>query len=111
MTETVEAIKIQRGLKGVYFDRSPCTFIDGKAGGPRYRGYSIYDLAAPSNFQGTTWPSLNRGMPTKPPLDTFASCFYASTKPPGHGPRHYPGHQAGAPHGCPAYGGIGSLCV
>ena len=45
MTETTEAIKIQRGLKGVYFDRSPCTFIDGKAGELRYRGYSIHDLA------------------------------------------------------------------
>ena len=38
MTETAEAIKIQRGLKGVYFDRSPCTFIDGRAGELRYRG-------------------------------------------------------------------------
>ena len=31
MTETTEPIKIFRGLKGVYFDRSPCTFIDGRA--------------------------------------------------------------------------------
>ena len=31
MTETPEPIKIQRGLKGVYFDRSPY-FLDGKAG-------------------------------------------------------------------------------
>ena len=50
MTETAEAIKIQRGLKGVYFDRSPCTFIDGKAGELRYRGYSIHDLAEQSSF-------------------------------------------------------------
>ncbi len=41
MTETNEPIKIHRGLKGVYFDRSPCTFIDGRIGELRYRGYSI----------------------------------------------------------------------
>jgi citrate synthase len=51
MTETTEAIKIHRGLKGVYFDRSPCTFIDGKAGDLRYRGYSIHDLAEHSTFE------------------------------------------------------------
>jgi citrate synthase len=57
MTETTEAIKIHRGLKGVYFDRSPCTFIDGKAGELRYRGYSIHDLAEHSSFEETAWPS------------------------------------------------------
>src|ERR671933_2182700 len=30
MTEAAEAIRIHRGLKGVYFDRSPCTFLDGE---------------------------------------------------------------------------------
>ena len=52
MTETAEAIKIHRGLKDVYFDRSPCTFIDGKAGELRYRGYSIHDLAQHSTLRG-----------------------------------------------------------
>ena len=51
MTETTEAIKIHRGLRGVYFDRSPCTFIDGKAGELRYRGYSIHDLAENSTLR------------------------------------------------------------
>ena len=56
MNETAEAIKIHRGLRGVYFDRSPCTYIDGKAGDLRYRGYSIHDLA---EMRGLT-PSVNQ---------------------------------------------------
>ena len=59
MTETAEAIKIQRGLKGVYFDRSPCTFIDGRAGELLYRGYSIHELAEQSSFEETAWLLLH----------------------------------------------------
>jgi len=68
MTETAEAIKIQRGLKGVYFDRSPCTFIDGKAGELRYRGYSIHDLAEHSSFEETAFLLLNGELPSKQQL-------------------------------------------
>jgi len=71
MTETTEAIKIQRGLKGVYFDRSPCTFIDGKAGELRYRGYSIHDLAEHSSFEETAWLLLNGDLPNKQQLTNF----------------------------------------
>ena len=71
MTETAEAIKIQRGLRGVYFDRSPCTFIDGKAGELRYRGYSIHDLAQHSTFEETAWLLLNGELPTKLQLASF----------------------------------------
>lgn len=39
------SVNIRRGLKGVYFERSAISFIDGRAGMPRYRGYSINDLA------------------------------------------------------------------
>jgi citrate synthase len=73
MTETDEAIKIQRGLKGVYFDRSPCTFIDGKAGELRYRGYSIHDLAEQSSFEETAWLLLNGELPNKQQLASFDS--------------------------------------
>ena len=73
MTETAEAIKIQRGLKGVYFDRSPCTFIDGKAGELRYRGYSIHDLAEQSSFEETAWLLLNGELPDKRQLAAFDS--------------------------------------
>ena len=72
MTETGEAIKIHRGLRGVYFDRSPCTFIDGKAGELRYRGYSIHDLAEHSSFEETAWLLLNGDLPSKQQLAAFA---------------------------------------
>ena len=71
MTETTEPIKIFRGLKGVYFDRSPCTFIDGRAGELRYRGYSIHDLAEHSTFEETAWLLLHGELPTCPQLDRF----------------------------------------
>jgi len=71
MTETAEAIKIHRGLKGVYFDRSPCTFIDGKAGDLRYRGYSIHDLAENSTFEETAWLLLYGDLPTAQELASF----------------------------------------
>jgi 2-methylcitrate synthase len=71
MTETAEAIKIQRGLKGVYFDRSPCTFIDGRAGELRYRGYSIHDLAEHSSFEETAWLLLHGELPTGAQLAAF----------------------------------------
>jgi citrate synthase len=71
MTETTEAIKIHRGLKGVYFDRSPCTFIDGRVGELRYRGYSIHDLAENSTFEETAWLLLNGELPTARELSAF----------------------------------------
>jgi citrate synthase len=80
MTETAEAIKIQRGLKGVYFDRSPCTFIDGKAGELRYRGYSIHDLAEHSTFEETAWLLLRGELPTKSELASFEADLKAARK-------------------------------
>ena len=80
MTETAEAIKIQRGLKGVYFDRSPCTFIDGKAGELRYRGYSIHDLAEHSTFEETAWLLLNGELPNKQQLAAFDADLKAARK-------------------------------
>jgi len=80
MTETAEAIKIQRGLRGVYFDRSPCTFIDGKAGELRYRGYSIHDLAEHSSFEETAFLLLNGELPSKPQLANFDAELKAARK-------------------------------
>ncbi|HZP76037.1 MAG TPA: citrate/2-methylcitrate synthase [Pseudolabrys sp.] len=80
MTETAEAIKIQRGLKGVYFDRSPCTFIDGKAGDLRYRGYSIHDLAEHSSFEETGWLLLHGELPSKAQLKEFDATLKAARK-------------------------------
>ena len=80
MTETAEAIKIQRGLKGVYFDRSPCTFIDGKAGELRYRGYSIHDLAEKSSFEETAYLLLNGDLPNAQQLAAFDADLKAARK-------------------------------
>ncbi|MGH6682881.1 MAG: citrate/2-methylcitrate synthase, partial [Pseudolabrys sp.] len=80
MTETTEAIKIHRGLKGVYFDRSPCTFIDGKAGELRYRGYSIHDLAEHSSFEETAWLLLHGDLPTGQQLAGFDAELKAARK-------------------------------
>jgi citrate synthase len=83
MTETAEAIKIQRGLKGVYFDRSPCTFIDGKAGELRYRGYSIHDLAEHSSFEETAFLLLNGELPGRQRLASLDADLKAARKIPG----------------------------
>ncbi|MBI3113765.1 MAG: citrate (Si)-synthase [Rhodospirillales bacterium] len=63
--------KIHRGLKGVYFERSPTTFIDGRAGELRYRGYSIHDLAKHSTFEETSYLLLKGALPTRAELAAF----------------------------------------
>src|SRR5262249_18621550 len=83
MTEPTEAIKIHRGLRGVYFDRSPCTFIDGKAGDLRYRGYSIHDLAEHSNFEETAALLLHGELPTRTALASFTEELKAARRLPG----------------------------
>jgi len=83
MTETAEPIKIHRGLKGVYFDRSACTFIDGKAGELRYRGYSIHDLAEQSTFEETAYLLLHGDLPTRPELKHFDAELRAARQLPG----------------------------
>ena len=63
--------KIMRGLKDVYFERSAVTFIDGKAGELRYRGYSIHELAEQSSFEETGYLLIHGELPTKAQLTTF----------------------------------------
>jgi citrate synthase len=71
MTETEEKIRVYRGLKGVHFDRSPTTHIDGRKGELRYWGYSIHDLAGHSNFEETAYLLLNGELPTADQLRAF----------------------------------------
>ena len=40
-----DTIKINRGLKGIYFERSGVSEIKGAEGQLSYRGYSVHDLA------------------------------------------------------------------
>src|SRR5215207_3454595 len=63
--------KVHRGLKGIYFERSAISFIDGKAGELRYRGYSIHDLAEQSTFEETAYLLLHGELPTGAELALF----------------------------------------
>lgn len=75
-----EKVQINRGLKGVYFERSATTFIDGKAGELRYRGYSIHDLAEHSSFEETAYLLINGEMPTAAQLADFDKALKAERK-------------------------------
>jgi citrate synthase len=71
MTEQDQPIKIYRGLKDVYFERSGTSSIDGKAGELRYRGYSIHDLAVYSSFEETAFLLLHGELPGRAALKRF----------------------------------------
>jgi len=71
MSTSDNAPKIYRGLKDVYFERSATTFIDGKAGELRYRGYSIHDLAENSSFEETAYLLLHGELPKADELAAF----------------------------------------
>lgn len=68
-----EKVRVYRGLKGVHFDRSPTTHIDGRKGELRYWGYSIHDLAQNSTFEETAYLLLNGELPTGDQLKEFDS--------------------------------------
>ena len=71
MTDSGATAVVHRGLKDVYFDRSAATFIDGRAGELRYRGYSIHDLAQRSTFEETSYLLLKGELPTRAEIDAF----------------------------------------
>jgi citrate synthase len=71
MAESDNEPRIYRGLKDVYFERSQTTFIDGKVGELRYRGYSIHDLAQNSCFEETAYLLINGELPNAAELATF----------------------------------------
>jgi citrate synthase len=78
MTDTDDTNQIHRGLRGVYFDRSPTTFIDGRAGELRYRGYSIHDLAERSTFEETAYLLIKGALPTGDELAAFTGDLKAA---------------------------------
>src|SRR5436309_6176652 len=78
MSEPQASPKIHRGLKDVYFERSAATFIDGKAGELRYRGYSIHDLARNSTFEETAYLLLHGELPTQAKLAQFDAMLKAA---------------------------------
>lgn len=66
-----DEIRLHRGLREIYFDRTETTFIDGGNGVLEYRGYNIHDLAEHSNFEETSYLLLHGELPTQEHLDAF----------------------------------------
>ena len=72
------SVKISRGLKGVYFERSAISFIDGRAGVLRYRGYSINDLAQHCTFEEVAYLLLMGKLPSESDLTRFVGATRAA---------------------------------
>lgn len=70
-----QEVEIHRGLKGVYFERSSISSIDGRAGELRYRGFSIHDLAEHSNFEETCFLLMHGELPTATQLSDFSKAL------------------------------------
>ena len=68
-----EQVDIKRGLRGVYFDRSEASFVDGEVGKLLYRGYNIHDLAEQSTFEEVIYLLLRGKLPTRAELEGFDS--------------------------------------
>ncbi len=66
-----DEIRLNRGLREIYFDRTETTFIDGSEGVLEYRGYNIHDLASASNFEETSYLLLHGELPTQSELEAF----------------------------------------
>ena len=64
-------VKINRGLKGIYFERSGVSHIDGAKGELSYRGYSIHDLATRSTFEEVCYLLIFGELPSTTELAEF----------------------------------------
>ena len=64
-------IKINRGLKGIYFERSSISDINGSKGELTYRGYQIDDLAKNSTFEEVCYLIIFGDLPTNDELNNF----------------------------------------
>ena len=111
MTDATDQARVYRGLKGVHFDRSPTTYIDGRAGELRYWGYSIHDLAERSTFEETAYLLLHGQLPDAGELESFEARLKAGRRLPepvfdiiDRVPRR-------ASHGCAPYGRLGTSSV
>ena len=66
-----DGIKLHRGLREVYIDRTKSSFIDGKAGKLYYRGYNIDDLAQNCSFEEVIYLVMMGNLPTVDELSDF----------------------------------------
>lgn len=76
-------VKINRGLKGIYFERSGVSHIDGAKGELLYRGYTIHDLAEQSTFEEVCYLLIHGELPTADQLDDFDAALRAARDLPG----------------------------
>ncbi|MGH1576615.1 citrate/2-methylcitrate synthase [Planktotalea sp.] len=66
-----EDVKINRGLKGIYFERCGVSDINGSKGELSYRGYSIHDLATKSTFEEVCYLLIFGELPSADELASF----------------------------------------
>ncbi len=66
-----DTVKINRGLKGIYFERSATSHIDGAKGELSYFGYSIHDLATQSTFEEVAYLLIHGELPNETELADF----------------------------------------
>ena len=78
MSDEAQKVQIHRGLKGVYFERSGVSVIDGRKGELSYRGYSIHDLAEQSTFEETAYLLMHGELPTREQLAEFDGALKAA---------------------------------
>ena len=71
-------LKLKKGFRDVYFDRTTTSLIVGKPGKLLYRGYNVDDLAEHSTFEETSYLLLYGALPTSAQLDCFTSDLKAS---------------------------------
>ncbi|MEM0949857.1 MAG: citrate/2-methylcitrate synthase [Pseudomonadota bacterium] len=73
-----DEVKINRGLKGVFFERSGVSDIDGRAGTLTYRGYSIDELATRSTFEEVSYLLIHGELPNAGALAEFGAALRAA---------------------------------
>ncbi|MDA7427755.1 citrate synthase [Primorskyibacter aestuariivivens] len=76
-------VKINRGLKGIYFERSGVSHIDGAKGELLYRGYTIHDLAEHSTFEEVCYLLIHGELPNAEQLGEFDAALKAARELPG----------------------------
>ncbi len=76
-------VKINRGLKGIYFERSGASDIDGTAGNLSYRGYDIGDLAENASFEEVAYLLIHGELPNAAELAGFHCALRAARELPG----------------------------
>jgi len=84
MPDSTTTQPIARGLKGVVFDTTETSFIDGEAGKLFYRGYNIHDLAEKSTFEEVAYLLIFNQLPNRSQLDQFDTDLKASRRLPAN---------------------------